>query len=78
MEVVVPHETTYPLNLTPDQQLGTPFSVKVQWLADGGEVGVAAGHLDDTHSVVWLDRRGINKLIRDLRRARNQACGADE
>lgn len=40
---------------------------------------VAAHGIHYTHGFyVGLDRRGINKLIRDLRRARDAAFGKDE
>jgi hypothetical protein len=66
--------------------------VEVTWHRDGDVVGVATGWLTDesydeddpAHRRVsfpyhvWLTRRDVNRLIRDLKRARNVACGADE
>lgn len=66
--------------------------VEVTFHHEGNTVGVATGHLTDTTfdeadpSVdkvttpyhVWLSRSEVNRLIRDLRRARNVAFGVDE
>lgn len=60
------------------------YNVKVGWQAAGGvQVGIADGSFTIGGAVydsVWvhLDRRGINDLIRHLRRARDQAFGRDE
>ncbi len=67
--------------------------VEVLWNREGGYVQVVsraedadggrwAGDSPDTHFTdgmyIDLDRQGINKLIRNLRRARDQAFGRDE
>lgn len=59
--------------------------VQVSWSVDHGYIQVATfSRVRITHETVWdgfytdLDRRGINDLIRHLRRARDQACGKDE
>jgi hypothetical protein len=68
--------------------------VQLQFHAEGGQVGLATGHLTDatydedadlsraelvaTPYHVWLDRHEVNELIRKLRRARNVTFGADE
>ena len=62
---------------------------ELSWGRDSGEVQLAtllvapSTHTRFTEKVEggWflnLDRQGINKLIRDLRRARDQAFGKDE
>jgi len=66
--------------------------VEITFHRDGNTIGLATGQLTDTtfddndpqsnrvttpyH--VWLTRAEVNKVIRDLRRARNVAFGADE
>lgn len=78
----------------PNGESSDPFhpGVEITFHRDGNAVGIATGHLTDTtfdeddprsnrvttpfH--VWLTRAEINKVIRDLRRARNVAFGADE
>lgn len=67
--------------------------VEVLWNREGGYVQIVSkatdphggryvGESPDTHFTdgmyVDLDRRGINQLIRNLRRARDQAFGRDE
>jgi hypothetical protein len=62
------------------------FRVKVGWNREAGDVQIATVNESedvDQFSVesglhVNLDRRGINKLIRHLRHARDQAFGRDE
>lgn len=70
---------------------GVPI-VDVRWNREGGYVQIVTketdafgGRLSDDEGVhftdglfVDLDRQGINKLIRNLRRARDQAFGRDE
>lgn len=62
---------------------------ELSWGRDRGEVQLAtllvspSTHTRFTEEVeggwfINLDRQGINKLIRDLRRARDQAFGKDE
>lgn len=62
-----------------------PFRVKVGWSRERGDVEIATvnpeteDRFDETAGYhVWLDRRGVNDLIRHLRRARDQAFGRDE
>lgn len=69
----------------------TGFRVEVGWRRDG-DVQIATTnpdsplHIDDGNPAgkvpftgwwVTLDRDGVNKLIRDLRRSRDQAYGPD-
>lgn len=53
---------------------GLPADLEVSWASPGnvGEPGVRIGGL------VNADRSGINRLIRVLRRARDQVYGSDE
>jgi hypothetical protein len=76
----------------PPNQVSVRPGVEVQFFRDGDAIGVATGHLtdetfDEANSehdrvtwpyFVWLDRKEVNKLIRDLRRARNVTFGGDE
>ena len=68
-----------------------PISAKtldVRWDRDGGvEVGITVRHVngpdcgqidEDRSACAHFDRAAVNKLIRDLRRARNTAFGVDE
>lgn len=41
------------------------------------ETGVQVNEVDAPDRHIWLDRAGINSLIRVLRKARDQAFGAD-
>ncbi len=59
--------------------------VQVSWSKEAEYVQVASFSRDPvTYETMWdgyyadLDRRGINQLIRHLRRARDQAFGGDE
>lgn len=61
------------------------FRVRVGWSRERGDVEIRTVNpateeaFDETGGWnVWLDRRGINDLIRVLRRARDQAFGRDE
>lgn len=68
----------------PDYEPPKMFQVKVGWNKETGDVQIATVNEDaDPFSAegglyVNLDRRGINDLIRHLRRARDQAFGRDE
>lgn len=75
-----------------DESVEVRPGVEITFHHDGDSVGVATGHLtdatyDDTDKTmnvvttpyhVSLGRAEVNKLIRDLRRARNVAFGVDE
>lgn len=52
---------------------------QVSWNRDDTVVSVAVRKEDDLDppQFAYLDRAGLNKLIRVLRRARDQAFGAD-
>lgn len=62
---------------------GTTFAVEVGW---GRDSFVQIGSVDQSREqyspergyFIDLDRQSINRLIRVLRRARDQAYGADE
>ena len=45
--------------------------------ASGGEVRIGVGG-DDSAKWIALNRHGVNRLIRSLRRARNRTFGVDE
>lgn len=63
------------------------WALKVGWSRDVGavdlvavelnELGVQVNEVDAPDRHIWLDRAGINDLIRVLRKARDQAFGAD-
>ena len=61
-----------------------PNSLEVHWEKEGGESGdeIVVVHIvddnNDAQMSLDLDRRAINKLVRDLRRARGAVFGADE
>lgn len=62
-----------------------PLRVRVGWSRERGDVEIRTVNPSTEESFdanggwnVWLDRRGINDLIRILRRARDQAFGRDE
>lgn len=71
-----------------DKDSPFPFRVEVTWGRDNGFISIATvdpnvvGDAADTREAglhVHLgERRDVNKLIRDLRRARDQAFGRDE
>lgn len=69
----------------PDDPAPEPFRVKVGWSRERGDVEIQTVNplTEDSFEAdggwnVWLDRRGINDLIRILRKARDQAFGRDE
>lgn len=59
-----------------------PFRCSVRWGRDEGDIQIATVDENDGDDgsgfFVDLDRRGINDLIRLLRKARDQSCGRDE
>lgn len=66
---------------------GSEFRVKVGWSKEAGHVEIATVGADGVDLVptpkgngffVQLDRSGLNRLIRVLRRARDDAYGRDE
>ena len=68
-----------------DEPAEPPFRVRVGWSRERGDAEIRTVNpateesFDETGGWnVWLDRRGINDLIRILRRARDQAFGRDE
>jgi len=68
-----------------DQPANEPFRVEVGWSRERGDVSIATidpskPEIGEPYQgfYVWLDRKGINDLIRNLRRARDQAFGRDE
>ena len=79
----MPKETIAP-HVFGDDQHQAPF-VQVGWQRDLGLVQLATLEGGDHRDLAVeragfyasLDRHGINHLIRVLRRARDQACGAD-
>jgi hypothetical protein len=90
MEGVMPKEVIFG-EQTPEDTM-VPIA-EVRWNREGGGVqlvtkatdphdGRVAGDSSETHVTdgfhVDLDRSSINKLIRNLRRARDQAFGKDE
>lgn len=64
------------------------FNAQVGWGRDTGDVQIGVEMADGQQTLrsvadfssVWasLDRAGVNRLIRALRRARDQAFGRDE
>lgn len=66
---------------------GSQFRVKVGWSREQGDIQIAtvapegvqleSEHPESNGWFVNLDRSGINRLIRTLRKARDQAFGAD-
>lgn len=87
----MPKEVVYGEMLS-ETELGEKPIVEVGWNREGGYVqivskviSVIGGRLAEDEGIhytdgifVNLDRRGINALIRNLRRARDQAYGRDE
>jgi hypothetical protein len=62
-----------------------PFRVEVGWSRESGDVQIVTADPSKPEVgepcrgfYVDLDRKGINDLIRNLRRARDQAFGRDE
>lgn len=86
----MPKETTYAeANMVEGHGNVTFKSADVSWHRDAGivDVGITArqldgpaiGETDPEHSAyASFSRHAVNKLIRDLRRARDQAFGRDE
>lgn len=79
------HGRTYP----GDEQTNTPewtedSFVQVQWHRETGiDVGIMTmrdsdDQVDNDRLMVWLDRRGVNALLRALKRAGAQTFGHDE
>lgn len=70
-----------------DSNAGSPFRIKVGWSKEHGDFQIAtvapdgfkleSEHPESNGWFVNLDRSGINHLIRTLRKARDQAFGAD-
>ena len=66
---------------------GSQFRVKVGWSKESGDIQIATvapdgvelrgEHPESNGWFVNLDRSGINRLIRTLRKARDQAFGSD-
>lgn len=56
-----------------------PWRLSVGWQVDGYDVQVGAGIDGDYEAGQFfhLDRQDVNRLIRSLRKARDQAFGAD-
>jgi len=79
----MPKEIIHDNTLLPGKDNSTPFAVDVNWIRDG-IVQIATIDLQkeqyavDRGFHVDLDRTMINRLIRTLRKARDQAYGADE
>ena len=83
----MPREVIHDNRHLPGSDNSTPLAVEVQWGRDG-DVGIASVNLENSEGekrytseygwVVTLPRTQLNHLIRTLRRARDQAYGADE
>jgi hypothetical protein len=84
----MPREVIHDNTHLPGSDNSTPMAVEVAWGRDSGYVSVGSVNLENmdgdkrfTPEYGWftnLDRTYVNQLIRVLRRARDQAFGADE
>lgn len=77
---VVPDESNQPVR----SELTSDSFVKVQWHRESGiDVGLCLMResddvVDNDRLMVWLDREGVNRLLRVLKRAGGQTFGRDE
>lgn len=83
----MPKDIIHDDTLIPGTDNSTPMAVSIGWQRDGGvqlgSINLQNGDGDKRHTseygwFVDLDREMINKIIRVLRRARDQAFGVDE
>ena len=79
----MPKEMIHDNTILPGTNNSTEFATEVTWFKEG-TVEIATINLDKEQYTpergwfVFLDRNKINQLIKVLRKARDQAYGADE